>query len=108
VWLVKPGRVYLRVSVGYGKPAVPLVAQRGLARAVRTDKPLVERVIAPAALDLPVKRGIRVGELVVYSGRRLVARTPLVAARSVSKPGLGGKLGFYAGRTLRHIGGWFS
>jgi serine-type D-Ala-D-Ala carboxypeptidase (penicillin-binding protein 5/6) len=108
VWLVKPGRVYLRASVGYGKPAVPLVAQKGLARPVRTDKPLVERVIAPAALDLPVKRGSSVGELVVYSGRRVVARTPLVAARSVSKPGFGGKLGFYAGRTLRHIGGWFS
>jgi len=75
---------------------------------VRTDKPLVEHVIAPGALALPVVRGSRVGELVVYSGRRVVARTPLVAGRSVSKPGFGGKLGFYAGRTLRHIGGWFS
>jgi serine-type D-Ala-D-Ala carboxypeptidase (penicillin-binding protein 5/6) len=108
VWLVKPGRVYLRASVGYGKDAVPIVAQRGLARPVRVDKPLVERVIAPAALALPVVRGSRVGELRVYSGRRVVAQSPLVAGRSVSKPGLGGKLGFYAGRTLRHIGGWFS
>jgi serine-type D-Ala-D-Ala carboxypeptidase (penicillin-binding protein 5/6) len=108
VWLVKPGRVYLRASVGYGKGAVPIVAQSGLARLVRVDKPLVERVIAPAALTLPVVRGTRVGELRVYSGRRVVARSPLVAGRSVSKPGLGGKLGFYAGRTLRHIGGWFS
>jgi serine-type D-Ala-D-Ala carboxypeptidase (penicillin-binding protein 5/6) len=108
VWLVQPGRVYLRASVGYGKPAVPVVAQKGLAKRVRTDKPLVERVIAPASLALPVVRGSRVGELVVYSGRRVVARTPLVAGRSVSKPGFRGKLGFYAGRTLRHIGGWFS
>lgn len=108
VWLVKPGRVYLRASVGYGKDAVPIVAQSGLARPVRVDKPLVERVIAPAALTLPVVRGTRVGELRVYSGRRVVATSPLVAGRSVSKPGLGGKLGFYAGRTLRHIGGWFS
>jgi D-alanyl-D-alanine carboxypeptidase (penicillin-binding protein 5/6) len=108
VWLVQPGRVYLRASVGYGKAAVPLVAQRGLARPVRVDKRLLERVIAPAALELPVRRGARVGELRVYSGRRLVARSPLVVGRSVSKPGFGGKLGFYAGRTLRHIGGWFS
>jgi serine-type D-Ala-D-Ala carboxypeptidase (penicillin-binding protein 5/6) len=108
VWLVQPGRVYMRASVGYGKAAVPLVAQKGLAKPVRTDKPLVERVIAPAALELPVARGSRVGELVVYSGRRVVARSPLVAGRSVSKPGFGGKLGFYAGRTLRHIGGWFT
>lgn len=108
VWLVQPGRVYLRASVGYGKAAVPLVARRGLAKAVRIDKPLVERVIAPAALELPVERGQRVGELRVYSGHRVVARSPLVAGRSVSRPGFGGKLGFYAGRTLRHIGGWFS
>jgi serine-type D-Ala-D-Ala carboxypeptidase (penicillin-binding protein 5/6) len=108
VWLVKPGRVYLRASVGYGKAAVPIVAQKGLARPVRVDKRLIERVIAPAALTLPVVRGSRVGELRVYSGRRVVARTPLVAARSVPKPGFGGKLGFYAGRTLRHLGGWFS
>jgi D-alanyl-D-alanine carboxypeptidase (penicillin-binding protein 5/6) len=108
VWLVKPGRIYLRASVGYGKPAVPIVAQKGLARPVRVDKPLVERVIAPAALKLPIERGSRVGELRVYSGRRIVARSPLVAGRSVSKPGFGGKVGFYAGRTLRHIGGWFS
>ena len=108
VWLVQPGRVYLRASVGYGKAAVPIIAQQGLARPVRVDKPLVERVIAPAVLTLPVQRGTRIGELRVYSGRRIVARSPLVAGRSVSKPGFGGKVGFYAGRTLRHIGGWFS
>jgi D-alanyl-D-alanine carboxypeptidase (penicillin-binding protein 5/6) len=108
VWVISPGRVYWRAGVGYGKPAVPLVAQSGLAQPLRIDKPLVERVIAPAALELPVERGRRVGELRVYSGRRLVARRPLVAGSSVSKPGFGGKVGFYAGRTLRHIGGWFS
>jgi len=108
VWVVKPGHVYWRASVGYGKPAVPLVVQRALAEPLRIDKPLVERVIAPAALALPVERGLQVGELRVYSGRRLVARRPLVAGSSVSKPGFGGKVGFYAGRTLRHIGNWFS
>lgn len=108
VWVVKPGRVYWRARVGYGKPAVPLVAQSGLAEPVRIDKPFVERVIAPAALELPVERGRRVGELRVYSGRRLMARRALVAGHSVAKPGFGGKVGFYAGRTLRHIGGWFS
>jgi D-alanyl-D-alanine carboxypeptidase (penicillin-binding protein 5/6) len=108
VWLVKPGHVYTHASVGYGKSAVPIIAQSGLAKAVRIDKPLVERVIAPGALALPVERGRHVGELRVYSGRRLVARRALVAGTSVSKPGFGGRVGFYAGRTLRHIGGWFS
>jgi len=108
VWLVQPGRVYLRASIGYGKPAIPIVARSGLAEPVRIDKPLVERVIAPAVLELPVERGRRVGELRVYSGRRLVARRPLVAGTSASRPGFGGRVGFYAGRTLSHVGSWFS
>jgi serine-type D-Ala-D-Ala carboxypeptidase (penicillin-binding protein 5/6) len=108
VWVVQPKRVYLSAAVGYGKDAVPIVAAQGVARSVRIDRPLVERVIAPAALDLPVARGQRVGEVRVFSGKRLVARRPLVAQRSVSRPGLGGRIGFYAGRTVRHIGSWFT
>jgi hypothetical protein len=44
----------------------------------------------------------------VYSGRRLEARVPLLAARSVSRPGVAGRVGFYARRTFSHVGGWFS
>jgi D-alanyl-D-alanine carboxypeptidase (penicillin-binding protein 5/6) len=108
VWLLPPGRVYLQASVGYGKGFVPILAARPVARSVRTDKRLVERVIAPSALALPVERGQRVGEIRVFSGRRLVARQPLLAGRSVSKPGLGRRAGFYAGRTLTHVKDWFT
>jgi hypothetical protein len=55
-----------------------------------------------------VRRGQRLGEVRVYSGRRLVAREPLVAARAASRPGFAGRLGFYTGRTFSHIGGWFT
>jgi hypothetical protein len=44
----------------------------------------------------------------VYSGRRLVARQPLVTEHGVAKPSFGGRLGFYAGRTFSHVGDWFS
>jgi D-alanyl-D-alanine carboxypeptidase (penicillin-binding protein 5/6) len=108
VWLVPRGRVYLRASVGYGKGSVPIVAAREVARTVRIDEPLVERIVARTALELPVERGQRVGEVRVYSGRRLVARQPLIAERSVAKPGFGGRAGFYAGRTLTHVKSWFS
>jgi D-alanyl-D-alanine carboxypeptidase (penicillin-binding protein 5/6) len=108
VWLVPRGRVYLEASVGYGKGRVPIVAAGRVAGAVRIDKPLVERVIAPAALQLPVERGQHVGEVRVYSGRRLLTREPLIAARSVAKPGVGGRVGFYARRTLTHAKDWFS
>jgi len=108
VWLVQRGRVYQRASVGYGLKAVPLVAARPLARTVRVDRPLVQRVVAPSAVGLPVTRGQRIGEIRVYSGKTLIARSPLVAGRSEARPGFGGRLGYYAGRTLDHIGGWFS
>jgi D-alanyl-D-alanine carboxypeptidase (penicillin-binding protein 5/6) len=107
-WVVQPHRVYLKTSVGYGKGGVPLVAAGGVAGAVRVDRPLVERVVAPGTLHLPVTRGQRVGEVRVYSGKRLVARRALVAQRSVDRPGFGGRVGFYVSRTFHHIGGWFS
>ena len=108
VWVVQPGRVYVRAQVGYGKRAVPIVAARPLAAPVRVDKPLVERVVAPSALELPVERGQRVGEVRVYSGKRLVARRPLVAARSVTRPSFAGRVGYYTDSTFDHIGGWFT
>ncbi len=108
VWVVQSGRVYVRARVGYGKEPVPLVADRALARPVRVDKPLVERVVAPTALELPVERGKRVGEVRVYSGKRLVARRALIVGRSVERPSFGSRVGFYTGRTFSHIGDWFS
>ena len=107
-WVVQPQRVYLKASVGYGKNDVPIVAARGATGAVRIDRPLVERVVVPAALSLPVTRGQRVGEVRVYSGRRLVARRALVSQRAVARPGLGGRVGFYVSRTFHNIGSWFS
>jgi hypothetical protein len=105
--VVQPQRVYLNASVGYGKHDVPIMAVRGAAAAVRTDRPLVERVVAPATLSLPVTRGQRVGEVRVYSGKRLGARRALVAQRSVARPGFGGRVGYFVSRTFHHIGSWF-
>jgi D-alanyl-D-alanine carboxypeptidase (penicillin-binding protein 5/6) len=107
-WVIARGRIYARVRTGYGRGAVPLVAVRPVVRPVRVDLPLVERVVAPGAVELPVRRGKRLGEIRVLSGGRVVARRPLVAARSVSRPGFFGRLGFYGGRTFSHVGGWFS
>jgi D-alanyl-D-alanine carboxypeptidase (penicillin-binding protein 5/6) len=107
VWIVQPGRVYLRAAVGYGRRAVPVVPLRGVVKPIRIDRPLVERVVAPSALSLPVRRGARVGAVRVLSGRRLLAHVPLVAGRSVARPGAPGRVGFYARRTFSHVGGWF-
>jgi len=67
---------------------------------VRVDKPLVETVVAPALVSGPVEAGASLGEVRVAQRGRVVARAPLVAARSVEEPGFGHKLSWYSGRTL--------
>jgi hypothetical protein len=103
-----PGREYVRVAVGYGREPVALVPRRGVVRPVRVDRPLVERVVAAGTTSLPVEHDAPLGEVRVYSGRKLVAREPLVAERTVKRPGVGARVGYYARRTFTHIGGWFT
>jgi serine-type D-Ala-D-Ala carboxypeptidase (penicillin-binding protein 5/6) len=107
-WVIAPGREYARVPVGFGRDPVGLVASRGVVRAVRLDRPLVVHVVAAGAAALPLARGTRLGEVRVFSGRKLVAHEALVAPRSVSRPGVAGRVGFYIRRTFSHIGDWFS
>jgi hypothetical protein len=38
----------------------------------------------------------------------VIARSALVAASTIERPGRLGRIGFYAGRTLDHLGGLFS
>jgi D-alanyl-D-alanine carboxypeptidase (penicillin-binding protein 5/6) len=101
-------RVYGRVGVTFGRQAVPVVATRPLRRPVRIGRPLVEQVVLPGLLELPVRRGQIVGEVRVFDRKRLVGRTPLVAAESRDEPGLLDRSGWYAGRAVDHVGGWFS
>ena len=70
--------------------------------------PLVRRVVAADVAELPVSRGQSLGRVLVYQRGKLLGSTPLVASRSVSSPGLTGRAGWYATRTLEHVGGWFT
>jgi serine-type D-Ala-D-Ala carboxypeptidase (penicillin-binding protein 5/6) len=101
-------RTYATASLAYGRDPLRLVAMRPVLRPVRLSRHLVEEVVAPSAVSLPVRKGQRLGEVHVYDGRRLVASAPLVASRSVPLPGTAGKVGWYAKRTLHHLGGLFS
>jgi serine-type D-Ala-D-Ala carboxypeptidase (penicillin-binding protein 5/6) len=105
---VDTGRVYATAATGYGRPAVPLVAPADRFRIVRVDRPLVERVMAPEVVELPVRKGARLGEVRVYAGGKVIARSPLVAARGVDEPGALGKASWYAGRTLDELGDLFA
>jgi D-alanyl-D-alanine carboxypeptidase (penicillin-binding protein 5/6) len=101
-------RAYGLAAVGYGHAPVRLVAPHDVVRTVRVGKPMVERVVVSSALSRPVVRGQRVGEVRVFAGGRLIARTPLVAAESVSAVGTAGKARWYARRTVHHLVGLVS
>jgi serine-type D-Ala-D-Ala carboxypeptidase (penicillin-binding protein 5/6) len=95
-------------ELGYGRDSVELVAARPLVATVRADRPLVRRIVATDAADLPVSEGQSLGQVRIYQRGRLLGAVPLVASRSVAEPGVGGRIGWYAGRTLHHMAGWFT
>jgi D-alanyl-D-alanine carboxypeptidase (penicillin-binding protein 5/6) len=104
--VIATGGAYARAATGFGRGSVDLVAARPLVRPVRVGRPLVEKVVVPQALDLPVRCGQAVGQVRVYAGGRLVGARPLVAARSVSAPGFASQTGWYIGRTFSNLFGW--
>ncbi|HEY8103015.1 MAG TPA: D-alanyl-D-alanine carboxypeptidase family protein [Gaiellaceae bacterium] len=108
VWAIDGARSYGSVGTAYGKDPVRLVAAKPALRVVHVERPLVERVVVPVEAALPIRRGQRLGEVQVLDRGTVVARSPLVAAAAVERPGRLGRIGFYAGRTLDHLGGLFS
>jgi D-alanyl-D-alanine carboxypeptidase (penicillin-binding protein 5/6) len=101
--VVATSRVYATATVGYGRKPVGLIATRELVRSVRLGRPLVQRVVAPASLPLPVREGTRVGKVEIMLDGIVIATEPLVASRSVARPDLAGRLSYYAGRTAHHL-----
>jgi D-alanyl-D-alanine carboxypeptidase (penicillin-binding protein 5/6) len=99
---------YAWAAAPFGLKAVPLVAQEPLVRVVRVGRPLVERIVAPPAISLPVRRGQKLGRVEVFSGRTRIGTRPLLAARTVPRPGLGGRLRWYGTRTVHDLVGLFS
>ena len=106
--LVQTGRTYASAEIGWGRKPVPLVAEGPLVRSVRVGRPFVERVVAPAALALPVSAGQALGTVRVYQDGRLVGRRALVAAVSARRPGLSGRVRWFAARTVHHAWGWLT
>ena len=108
VQTVTAGRVYASARTSYDRGDVDLVAPRSVGRAVITGRPLVERIVAPMGVDLPVRKGQELGEVRVYERGKLVARSPLVAAQSIDEPGAAGRAGWYIKRAAHNLWGWVS
>ncbi len=102
------GRPYAEVRAPFGRAPLTLVASRPLLTVARLGTPLTETVVAPVSVSLPVRQGAVLGRVEIRAGTRLVGTRDLVASRSINKPGLGGRLGWYAGRTLHHLAHLFS
>jgi D-alanyl-D-alanine carboxypeptidase (penicillin-binding protein 5/6) len=108
VSLISAGRVYARAETPYDREEVSLVAPRSIRRAVVVNRPLVERVVAPTSVELPVRKGQELGEVRVYDRGKVVARSPLVAARSVEEPSAVERAGWYAGQAAHNMWSWVS
>jgi len=106
--LVSRKVAYAHVALPYGREALSLVPARPLVRVVPTGTAVVERVVAPAAVALPVRRGEPLGRVEVWSGEQLLGTRHLYAARSVARPGVGGRLRWYATRTVHDLWGLIS
>jgi D-alanyl-D-alanine carboxypeptidase (penicillin-binding protein 5/6) len=105
--VIQAQRTYATAAVPYGKQALALVAAKPLTAVARLGRPLTEKVVAASAVALPVKEGAVLGRVEVWESGKLRASSNLVASRTINKPGLGSRLGWYAGRTLHHLGGLF-
>jgi hypothetical protein len=99
---------YAWSALPYGRPRVGLVARKPFVRVVRVGRPVVTRIVAPTAVSLPVQKGAVLGRVEIWSGKTRLAVRPLVAAWSVSQPGLAGRLRWYGTRTVHHLLGLFS
>jgi D-alanyl-D-alanine carboxypeptidase (penicillin-binding protein 5/6) len=108
--LVREGERYATASIPFSEDGIELVAAEGASQVVRlgSGTQFVERVVAPTMVDLPVRRGQKLGEVVVTDGEREVARSDLVAARDVEAPGFRDRSSWYADRALDEAGSMLS
>jgi D-alanyl-D-alanine carboxypeptidase (penicillin-binding protein 5/6) len=104
VRVVQGGRTYATAEVPFSDDRVELLTETGARATVFLGRPLVERVVAPERLEPPIQLGQAVGEVRIYDGDKLVASRSLVASQSLGEPGLGERLGWYAGRALDEAG----
>ncbi len=98
-------RVYATAETGYGRSAVDLVAPRTMRRTVHESRSLLERVVAPRSVGLPVRRGQVLGRVEVWEGDTLLASSNLVAAADVTEPGVFGKASWFVKATASNLWG---
>lgn len=102
--IVRTGHPYAHALVPFEDGTLELVAEEPVVAVAEVGRPLVERVVAPAVVSLPVEKGQELGKVSIYDGDKLLVTRPLVAAESIEEPGVGARIRWYADRALDHAG----
>jgi D-alanyl-D-alanine carboxypeptidase (penicillin-binding protein 5/6) len=102
--VVDPARTYASAEIPFSEEMLALVPAKGASVVLPLDRPLVETVIAPAMVSLPVRKGQKLGEVRVTDNGKLVARRALVAVEDVEAPGFAEKAEWYSGHALSEAG----
>ena len=108
VWAIDGGGRTAPCERRTGSPPVRVVAAKPALR-VDPRRAAARRARRPAGRGGAARCGRGSGSARCRSLDRgtVIARSPLVAANAVERPGRLGRVGFYAGRTLDHLGGLF-
>ena len=85
VRVVEPGRTYATAEIPFSEERLALVPEEDAHAVVLDGRMVVEEVVAPAVVELPVREGQELGHVRVSVGDRVVARRALVAARDVGR-----------------------
>jgi D-alanyl-D-alanine carboxypeptidase (penicillin-binding protein 5/6) len=95
VTAVPEGRVVGKVALRYrGDDTVEVVAGTTVRKILRSGTRTHVTVTGlPVDVDGPLPRGSRLGTAIVFAGDKVLARIPVVTARSVAEAGLGTRLG---------------
>ncbi len=102
--VVDPARTYASAEIPFSEEMLALVPAKGASVVLPLDRPLVETVVAPAMVSLPVRKGQKLGEVRVTDNGKLVARRALVAVEDVEAPGFTEKAEWYSGHALSEAG----
>ncbi len=98
-------QTYAWAAAPFGSTRWRSLHGKPLTRVVRVGYPVTTKIVAPTAVALPVERGQRLGRIEVWSRGKLLGSRPLLAGRSVPRPGVGGRLRWYSTRTVHNLFG---
>lgn len=99
--VIEAGGIYARSKIPFEDGRrLDLVADRSVTRIIQWDEPLVERVVAPAMVSLPVAAGEELGSIQILDGDEIIAERPLIATESIPVTSISDRANWYLREAL--------